>query len=65
VLLEDGRRDEVVPQAALLNIVKAAPKGTKVRWYDAPHALNQQAYRDAFDWLATKLPIDGPRVPGA
>jgi dienelactone hydrolase len=58
LLLEDGRRDEVVPQAALLNVVHAAPSDTAVRWYDAPHALNEQAYRDAFDWLATKLPIE-------
>jgi dienelactone hydrolase len=57
LLLEDGRRDEVVPQAALRNVVHAAPAGTAVRWYDAPHALDKQAYRDAFDWLAKTLPI--------
>jgi dienelactone hydrolase len=55
LLLEDGRQDEVVPHAALLNVVHAAPDGTAVRWYDAPHALNQQAYHDAFAWLAQKL----------
>jgi dienelactone hydrolase len=65
ILLEDGRRDEVVPHAALLNIAHAAPAGTVVRWYDATHALNSKAYDDAFDWLARKLPIDGPRVKGA
>jgi len=65
VLLEDGRKDEVVPHAALLNIARAAPTGTVVRWYDASHALNTQAYDDAFDWLARKLPIEGPRVKGA
>jgi uncharacterized protein len=64
VLLEDGTKDEIVPHAALLNIVRAAPSGTTVRWYDAPHALNRAAYHDAFDWLARKLPIDGPAVPG-
>ena len=55
VLLADGEKDEVVPHAALLNIARAAPKGTVVRWYDAPHALNAAAYRYAFDWLARKL----------
>jgi dienelactone hydrolase len=65
VLLEDGTRDEIVPHAALLNVIHAAPKGTTVRWYAAPHALNRAAYHDAFDWLARKLPIDGPRVSGA
>ncbi|MFZ1881762.1 MAG: hypothetical protein WAU41_16585, partial [Gaiellaceae bacterium] len=65
VLLEDGTRDEIVPHAALLNVIHAAPKGTTVRWYPAPHALNRAAYHDAFDWLARKLPIVGPRVAGA
>jgi hypothetical protein len=51
VLLEDGRKDAIVPHAALVNIVHAAPKGTTVRWYAAPHQLNDAAYRDAFDWL--------------
>jgi dienelactone hydrolase len=65
LLLEDGRRDEIVPRPALLNVIHAAPHGTAVRWYDAPHALNRAAYRDAFAWLARKLPIDGPPVEGA
>lgn len=55
LLLEDGRRDTVVPHSALMSIVKAAPKGTMVRWYDAPHELNDRAYRDAYDWLQQKL----------
>jgi dienelactone hydrolase len=55
VLLEDGTKDEIVPHAALLNIVHAASSGTTVRWYDAPHALDRDAYRDAFDWLVRKL----------
>jgi dienelactone hydrolase len=65
VLLEDGTKDEVVPHAALLNIVHAAPSGTTVHWYKTRHALDNAAYHDAFVWLAGKLPIDGPRVPGA
>lgn len=55
LLLEDGTRDEIVPRAALLNIVRAAPHGTTVRWYDAPHALDRAAYADAFRWLVRKL----------
>ena len=65
LLLEDGRRDEVVPRSALRNMVRAAPRGTAVRWYAAGHALTPQAYLDAFDWLARKLGIEGPPVPGA
>ena len=55
LLLEDGRRDEIVPRSALLNIARAAPEGTTLRWYDAPHALNAAAYRYAFAWLGQKL----------
>jgi dienelactone hydrolase len=58
VLLEDGRKDEVVPRAALLNVARAAPHGTVVRWYQAPHALDTTAYEDAFAWLAKKLAIE-------
>ena len=65
LLLEDGRRDEIVPRGALLNVVHAAPRGTAVRWYDTSHALDRKAYRDAFAWLARKLRILGPPVRGA
>jgi dienelactone hydrolase len=60
VLLEDGTKDEVVPRKA-----RAAPNGTVLRWYRAPHALDTTAYQDAFDWLARKLSIHGPPVAGA
>jgi dienelactone hydrolase len=55
VLLEDGRRDAVVPRAALLAIVHAAPPGTIVRWYDAGHALDARAYADARAFLVAHL----------
>jgi dienelactone hydrolase len=65
VLLQDGSKDEVVPRAALVALQKAAPRGSVVRWYSAGHELNAQVYRDQLAFLARKLPIDGPRVPGA
>ena len=65
VLLEDGRKDTVVPHAALLNIAHAAPKGTLLRWYETSHALDNKAYGDAFDWLGRKLGFNGPVVKGA
>ena len=55
LLLEDGRQDHVVPRAALLDIVHAAPPGTTVRWYETGHSLDDGAYRDARDWLAARL----------
>jgi fermentation-respiration switch protein FrsA (DUF1100 family) len=65
VLLQDGRQDEIVPRAALVALQKAAPRGSVVHWYPAGHDLNAQVYRDQLAFLAKKLPIDGPRVPGA
>jgi dienelactone hydrolase len=65
VLLQDGRRDEIVPRAALLALAKAAPRGTTVRWYPAGHELNARAYIDQLAFLARKLPISGPSVRGA
>jgi cephalosporin-C deacetylase-like acetyl esterase len=55
VLLVDGTRDEIVPHEALLNVVHAAPRGTTVRWFPAPHALDRAAWDAAFAWLARKL----------
>jgi dienelactone hydrolase len=65
LLLEDGTKDEVVPHDALLNVARAAPRGTPVRWYATHHALDRAAYRDAFEWLARKLAVGGPPVAGA
>ena len=65
VFLEDGHLDNVVPQAALLTFAAAAPSGALFRWYDAGHALNGRAFRDQLTWLASKLHIAGPVVPGA
>jgi dienelactone hydrolase len=65
ILLQDGRKDTVVPRAALLALAHAAPKGTELRWYAAPHELNDRAYRDQLAWLSRKLGIHGPPVAGA
>jgi len=65
ILLQDGRADQIVPRPALLALAHAAPKGTVVRWYQAGHELNAQAYRDQLAFLARTLPITGPAVKGA
>src|SRR5207247_1944936 len=46
LFLEDGRSDSVVPRAALRSLARAAPHGTRIRWYEAGHALDAAAYRD-------------------
>lgn len=65
LLLQDGRRDQVVPRSALEALAKAAPKGTTLRWYDADHGLNAKAYHDQLVWLARKLRLASPPVKGA
>ena len=62
VLLQDGRKDEVVPRAALEALRKAAGAAAEVRWYDQGHAPSQAAYADQLDWMASKLAVTGPRV---
>jgi dienelactone hydrolase len=59
LLLEDGTRDAVVPHHALLNMIRAAPRGTILHWYTAGHPLDAAAYRDAFAWLVRKLRVGG------
>jgi dienelactone hydrolase len=55
LLLEDGERDTIIPHAALLNIVRAAPPHTTVRWYPLGHELDSGAFTDAAAWLAQRL----------
>jgi hypothetical protein len=64
-MLQDGRKDQVVPRTALLELAKASPKGSVLRWYPAGHELNAQAYRDQLAFLTKTLPISGPPVKGA
>ena len=65
ILLQDGRQDKVVPRPALLALARAAPTGTTLKWYPAGHGLDAQTYRDQLAFLARKLAIAGPPVPGA
>jgi dienelactone hydrolase len=65
LLLQDGRRDAVVPRDALQALAKAAPKGTDVRWYAAGHDLDKVAFRDQLDWLEQRLGLQGAAVSGA
>ncbi|HST19248.1 MAG TPA: dienelactone hydrolase family protein [Gaiellaceae bacterium] len=55
LLLEDGQRDMIIPHGALMNVVRAAPPHTVVRWYPLGHELDSGAFTDAATWLALKL----------
>jgi dienelactone hydrolase len=55
LLLQNGTKDTVVPRSALDNMVRAAPKGTTVKWYEAGHGLNGAAYSYHVAWLRKQL----------
>lgn len=55
IFFQDGRRDEIVPNAALVGLIRAAPKPQRVRWYPGGHSPDQRRLRDAANWLSERL----------
>jgi uncharacterized protein len=55
IFFQDGRRDEVVPRAALSALIAAAPKPQRVRWYAGGHSPDQRRFEDAAEWLEKRL----------
>ncbi len=58
LLLQNGRSDNLVPAADARALHTAAPQSTTIRWYDAGHGLNQQAFFDRLDWLHEQIGLD-------
>jgi dienelactone hydrolase len=66
LLFQNGRKDEVVPRAALLALYRAAGKPKEIRWYDATHEPTVAVYRDTLSWLTKELGLQTqPVVKGA
>jgi poly(3-hydroxybutyrate) depolymerase len=65
LFFQDGLRDRIVPHAALVNLSRSGSRPKRVRWYAAGHPLNRRAYHDQLVWLAARLGLAGPVVPGA
>ncbi len=55
LLFQDGRDDEVVPQAALEALASAGSDPKEVRWYDSGHVPSEKAWADSRSWLADRL----------
>jgi predicted esterase len=55
LFFQNGRRDTVVPRAALVALASAASSPKEIRWYPAGHGLNAQALRDQRAWLTRVL----------
>ena len=58
LLLQNGRSDNLVPEADAEALHAAAPEPRTIRWYVAGHGLNQQASFDRHDWLHEKIGLD-------
>jgi uncharacterized protein len=61
LLLQNGRRDTLVPVADAEALQAAAPAARTIRWYDAGHGLSQQAVFDRLEWLRGRIGLDGPQ----
>ena len=58
LLLQNGRLDNLVPEADAQALHSAVPQATTIRWYDAGHGLDQQAWFDRLDWLHEQIGLD-------
>jgi dienelactone hydrolase len=57
LLFQDGRNDELVPQAALTLLARTGSQPKDVRWYDSGHVPSDQAWADSRSWLADHLDL--------
>ena len=55
LLFQDGRQDEVVPEAALKELANAGSEPKEVRWYDAGHVPSAKMWADSRSWLSDQL----------
>jgi uncharacterized protein len=62
LLFQNGRRDEVVPRAALLALYRAAPEPKELRWYPSGHEPTPRVQRDMLAWLTESLGLQNEPV---
>ena len=60
LLFQDGRDDEVVPEAALRELADAGSEPKEVRWYDAGHVPTEKMWSDSRSWLSDHLGLPDP-----
>jgi dienelactone hydrolase len=58
LLVQSGRSDDLVPAADAEALHAATPDPKTLRWYEAGHGLNQQAFFDRLDWLHEEIGLD-------
>jgi hypothetical protein len=62
VLFQNARRDDMVAPWKAERLHAAAGPSHTVMWYDADHALTEQARVDSHAWLAERIGIDPPNA---
>jgi uncharacterized protein len=55
LFFQNGRRDEIVPRAALIALARAGSEPKQVKWYDMSHVPSERAWADANRWLLRAL----------
>lgn len=58
LLLQNGRTDTLVPEADAQSLHGAASEPKTILWYNAGHALTQQAALDRHNWLVERIGLD-------
>jgi uncharacterized protein len=58
LLLQNGRSDNLVPQADAEALHAAAREPKTIHWYNAGHALGSQAIVDRHEWLNEQIGLD-------
>jgi cephalosporin-C deacetylase-like acetyl esterase len=62
ILFVAGREDVQITPDEVEAMHAAAPDDAELRWYDAGHELNPQAFLEHLDWLADQVGLDQDRV---
>jgi uncharacterized protein len=55
LLMQNGRKDVLVPAERAKTLFQAAKDPKEIRWYDSGHLLPVKAYLDAADWLELRV----------
>lgn len=65
LLFQNGRRDELVPEADGRAYQEAGSEPKTILWYDEGHKLGDKAAHDRYTWLAEQIGIRKPAAPPA
>jgi predicted esterase len=61
--LQNGRSDNLVPQADAEALHAAAREPKTIRWYNAGHSLGPQGIVDRHEWLNGQIGLDLLKPP--